>query len=78
MRNNLILLFLFLIPGILFIRCARPGTLTGGPQDITPPKATSAVLQTGLSISKQRKSQSLLTNSSSLKTLQKRYLFHRQ
>ncbi len=43
MRNKLVLFFLFLIPGILFIRCARPGTLTGGPQDITPPEVRSAV-----------------------------------
>jgi uncharacterized protein (DUF2141 family) len=43
MRNKLVILFLFLIPGTLFIRCARPGSLTGGPKDITPPEARSAI-----------------------------------
>lgn len=37
MRNKLVLLFLFLIPGMLMIHCARPGSPTGGPKDITPP-----------------------------------------
>jgi uncharacterized protein (DUF2141 family) len=37
MRNKLFILLLFVIPGILLIRCARPGSPTGGPQDFTPP-----------------------------------------
>lgn len=43
MRNKQVLLVLFLIPGIFLIRCARPGSPTGGPEDITPPEVRSAV-----------------------------------
>lgn len=42
MRNKQVLLVLFLIPGIFLIRCARPGSPTGGPEDITPPEVRSA------------------------------------
>jgi len=38
-----IFLILFLIPGIFLIRCARPGSPTGGPKDTTPPEVRSAV-----------------------------------
>jgi uncharacterized protein (DUF2141 family) len=37
MRNKPYILLLFLIPGFLLIRCARPGSPTGGPEDKTPP-----------------------------------------
>jgi len=43
MRNKHVLLFLVMIPGFLLIRCARPGSPTGGPQDLTPPEVRSAV-----------------------------------
>lgn len=43
MRNKQIILFLFLVPGILFIRCARPGSPTGGPKDISPPEVKNTV-----------------------------------
>jgi uncharacterized protein (DUF2141 family) len=42
MRNKQVLLVLFLIPGIFLIRCARPGSPSGGPKDITPPEVRSA------------------------------------
>ena len=45
MRNKLVIFFLFLVllPGILLIRCARPGSPTGGPQDITPPAVKNTI-----------------------------------
>jgi uncharacterized protein (DUF2141 family) len=38
-----VLLVLFLIPGIFFIRCARPGSPSGGPKDVTPPEVRATV-----------------------------------
>jgi len=43
-RRILGYLFLFII-GVSILDCGRPGTLTGGPQDVTPPELIRAVPQ---------------------------------
>lgn len=43
MRNKLAILFLSILPGIMLIHCARPGSPTGGPEDKTPPSVKSSI-----------------------------------